>query len=632
MEEFQKKLDAMKLKIDHIKSDIDNIKGEKLMKMRHFNENNNIIKKNTIYYPNYETPKFNSIDTNSKENNNSHGLNYISKSNPRLIQTSLEGENQSEYSSNQYNKNNYSTFNRNNRNPSSRTDIVTNYCSPERSSENIIKVKPKSSSKVENNINSYNYKYNLGRTENLSNNPSFLRHYSLNPQNPNPNIPKTKSMNVFQKYMGDINNSNNRQEDMNYTNYTNYTNNSYMKGKNSENKTQNIRKNMADAMNYSNNRHQNKNSYDEYAEEQNEENNLENELKFSEVSLNVYNNKRKNLNENRSLNTNYSYNKNKTMNYQRQNNSANTTCGNTNSNSRIKVNKSSDYLKRKKSPICDKSPVYFEDLNEVNDDNFNKEKEEYLFENKRINNYNPIKGNIHVMKHSHSKIEQNNINNEEIPKDYRIEMTVNNERKYKDIINEMIEITNQNIGTNNIYNSTANERNITEIYKSTLRKMKIRNEFINKLIKLYRSKNQDGIESSASISNSGNIIVQLWNWVRFLSNTSINFYKSGSKNQMATLNENTNRNEMNNQNKYYSERVQNNYRNNLSKDNSESNIKNKNEPNQYEEYCKGIMKEFELENFEDFKTFIEKTLKRRANNDNFLEGIKKILLTENKLY
>ncbi|MCQ2816721.1 MAG: hypothetical protein MJ252_05580 [archaeon] len=602
------------------------------MKMRHFNENNNIIKKNTIYYPNYETPKFNSIDTNSKENNNSHGLNYISKSNPRLIQTSLEGENQSEYSSNQYNKNNYSTFNRNNRNPSSRTDIVTNYCSPERSSENIIKVKPKSSSKVENNINSYNYKYNLGRTENLSNNPSFLRHYSLNPQNPNPNIPKTKSMNVFQKYMGDINNSNNRQEDMNYTNYTNYTNNRYMKGKNSENKTQNIRKNMADAMNYTNNRHQNKNSYDEYAEEQNEENNLENELKFSEVSLNVYNNKRKNLNENRSLNTNYSYNKNKTMNYQRQNNSANTTCGNTNSNSRIKVNKSSDYLKRKKSPICDKSPVYFEDLNEVNDDNFNKEKEEYLFENKRINNYNPIKGNIHVMKHSHSKIEQNNINNEEIPKDYRIEMTVNNERKYKDILNEMIEITNQNIGTNNIYNSTANERNITEIYKSTLRKMKIRNEFINKLIKLYRSKNQDGIESSASISNSGNIIVQLWNWVRFLSNTSINFYKSGSKNQMATLNENTNRNEMNNQNKYYSERVQNNYRNNLSKDNSESNIKNKNEPNQYEEYCKGIMKEFELENFEDFKTFIEKTLKRRANNDNFLEGIKKILLTENKLY
>ena len=42
------------------------------------------------------------------------------------------------------------------------------------------------------------------------------------------------------------------------------------------------------------------------------------------------------------------------------------------------------------------------------------------------------------------------------------------------------------------------------------------------------------------------------------------------------------------------------------------------------------MKNYKLKNLNELKDFINKLIQRTNNNDIFLEGIKKILLTENK--
>ena len=51
---------------------------------------------------------------------------------------------------------------------------------------------------------------------------------------------------------------------------------------------------------------------------------------------------------------------------------------------------------------------------------------------------------------------------------------------------------------------------------------------------------------------------------------------------------------------------------------------------EYKNLCEGIMKDYNLKNIKELKTFIKHLLNKQNKNDNFLEGIKKILLTGNK--
>ena len=46
---------------------------------------------------------------------------------------------------------------------------------------------------------------------------------------------------------------------------------------------------------------------------------------------------------------------------------------------------------------------------------------------------------------------------------------------------------------------------------------------------------------------------------------------------------------------------------------------------QYVQFCKEIMKKYKLNNIQNLKDFMNKLLKKIDCNDNFLEGIKKIL-------
>jgi hypothetical protein len=100
--------------------------------------------------------------------------------------------------------------------------------------------------------------------------------------------------------------------------------------------------------------------------------------------------------------------------------------------------------------------------------------------------------------------------------------------------------------------------------------------------------------------HNDNIIVDLWKWINHLIRN--NKSKTNVNNINTLLNNNNN-----------------NINNNTPK------------PNEYQQYCERIMKEYGLKTMHDFSVFIDKLLKKSNKNDNFLEGIKKILLVENKI-
>ena len=149
---------------------------------------------------------------------------------------------------------------------------------------------------------------------------------------------------------------------------------------------------------------------------------------------------------------------------------------------------------------------------------------------------------------------------------------INNENKknYEKMIFDIIDITNQ------YYNldDKANTNNIIDEYKILLYDTKVKNEFIYKIINLYNNTTN----SNLSI-NSNESLIPIWNWIK------------------------------DNQNKA-----------------DYNKIKNETKNKQYKKLCKDIMKEYNLKNIEQLKLFIHKLCKKVDKNENFLEGIKKILL------
>ena len=147
-----------------------------------------------------------------------------------------------------------------------------------------------------------------------------------------------------------------------------------------------------------------------------------------------------------------------------------------------------------------------------------------------------------------------------------------NEKKieHEKILLDIIDITNQYNDTNH----KANPNNILNQYKLLLYDYKIKNDFINKVINLYNKSTKSNLKFKDNES-----LIPTWNWIE------------------------------DNQNKV-----------------AYNKLKNETENKQYKKICEDLMNEYNLKNIEQLKVFIHKLCKKIDKNDNFLEGIKKILL------
>ena len=140
---------------------------------------------------------------------------------------------------------------------------------------------------------------------------------------------------------------------------------------------------------------------------------------------------------------------------------------------------------------------------------------------------------------------------------------------HEQMLMDIIDITNQCINME----KKANMNNILDQYKLLLYNIKLKNEFIYKIINLYNNSNNSNLNFKDSES-----LIPAWNWI---------------KNNQKIIN---------------------------------NNLKIENENNHYKELCKDIMKKYNLKNMQQLKMFIHKLCKKVDKNENFLEGIKKILL------
>ena len=136
------------------------------------------------------------------------------------------------------------------------------------------------------------------------------------------------------------------------------------------------------------------------------------------------------------------------------------------------------------------------------------------------------------------------------------------------ILSDIIDIANQYNKENKV-----NADNFIDEYKILLNDVKIKNEFIYKIINLYNS----ATNSNLNYNNSKSFI-SAWKWIK-------ENYKI-----------------------------------------AHNRMKNENENNQYRYLCRQIMKEYNLKNIQQLNMFIHKLCKKVDKNENFLEGIKKILM------
>ena len=226
---------------------------------------------------------------------------------------------------------------------------------------------------------------------------------------------------------------------------------------------------------------------------------------------------------------------------------------------------------------------------EMKNHSFRSPKTLYMNNKNLINNINKNK-NYTISEYSNSKIWRNmsfnhriNRNNRENESIYdnkyeqfqHVENPVANMKKYiskkndidyQQIVMDIIDITNKyNKKENNV-----NVYNIIDEYKLLLHNSKKKDKFILKLTNEYNKLNNTNLEH-----NDLKSLIPIWNWI-IENNNNANRYKN-------------------------------------------------NEEREYIELCYKIMKQYKLNNINQLKIFINKSLIKNKNNDNFLEGIKKIL-------
>ena len=147
---------------------------------------------------------------------------------------------------------------------------------------------------------------------------------------------------------------------------------------------------------------------------------------------------------------------------------------------------------------------------------------------------------------------------------------IKNRVNHEKILLDIIDVTNQ-------YNkeNKFNVDNFIDEYKILLNDVKIKNEFIYKIINLYNTATNSNLNY-----NNPKSFISAWKWIK--------------ENYKIAHNKLKNENE--------------------------------NENNQYKYLCRQIMKEYNLKNIQQLNMFIHKLCKKVDKNENFLEGIKKILL------
>ena len=180
--------------------------------------------------------------------------------------------------------------------------------------------------------------------------------------------------------------------------------------------------------------------------------------------------------------------------------------------------------------------------------------------------------NFHEISSSHLRNNYPNIERN-INSNHYFNTSIDNKFNHEQMLIELIDIINQ-------YNNRgkkANMNNIIDEFKSLIYDFKLKNEFIYKIIDLYNNSTKSNLKFNDSES-----LLTAWNWIR------------------------DNQDKISNNNKI--------------------NILNKNEENQYKNLCQDIMKQYNLKNIQQLKKFIGKLCKKVDNNENFFEGIRKILL------
>ena len=171
---------------------------------------------------------------------------------------------------------------------------------------------------------------------------------------------------------------------------------------------------------------------------------------------------------------------------------------------------------------------------------------------------------------STSNLRNNYLNTEKnINSNKNFNTSIDNKYNHEQMLLDLIDIINQYNNRDN----KVNMNNIIDEYKSLIYNFKLKNEFIYKIIDLYNNLTKSNLNFNDSES-----LLPVWKWIR------------------------------DNQNKIA------------------NNISNKNEENQYKNLCKDIMKQYNLKNIQQLKKFIGKLCKKVDNNENFFEGIRKILL------
>jgi hypothetical protein len=147
---------------------------------------------------------------------------------------------------------------------------------------------------------------------------------------------------------------------------------------------------------------------------------------------------------------------------------------------------------------------------------------------------------------------------------------IKNRVNHEKILLDIIDVANQ-------YNkeNKFNVDNFIDEFKILLNDVKIKNEFIYKIINLYNTTNNSNLNY-----NNTKSFISAWKWIK--------------ENYKIAHNKLKNENESEN--------------------------------NQYKYLCRQIMKEYNLKNIQQLNMFIHKLCKKVDKNENFLEGIKKILM------
>ena len=592
MANFQKKIQEMQRKLNIINEDIEEIKNER--KSYDKNHHKIIIDKTNSFLNPSKRKNFFKDNINNNNNINNNSLNYIHRKYPINSQNSsnlinidqmgnqnkntnfkkIINENLEQISTNNYfisGKINNTPMNIQINEMNPKKDLTINYINDYTNKKNINGVKKYKSSLSSmsfNNGKQLNFKYSINHSiDNKDNKENEYDEYFL------------KNNSLYQNYchMKNLNN-------LNKTNLNNYIN------------SQTINNNIS---NINNIIHKNNKTFNNGIKDINifssikgnkrikkmvdkkkknitlsNKNFFNNE--FSKINStknknNIYNNNHKTID----IGYNYSYN-HKNQVYDNENNKENgpikIKTRNTNYNNNIINN---DIINNNK--ILEKTYTS-EDINFKNQRSNSIDNPKIKFPINSNYKYNKnLKINIvHNFKDNPSDEFQNKINRAKTEKiEYTNNNNENNENnennsKHEKLLLDIIDVTNKYNNSNN----KINMDNILDEYKLLLYDNKIKNEFIYKIIKLYNNSTNSNLKY-----NNNESLIPTWHWIKDIQNK-VAYNK----------------------------------------------MKKETENNQYKKLCKDIMKEYKLKNIEQLKVFIHKLCKKIDKNENFLEGIKKILL------